>query len=370
MQDNKNQYYKILSTQLSQGIPEISIAALSLELSKISKFPFEPELIDKTLFEIIANGVSQNPLTITKEFVIRYRTCIDMQKHDTPAKHLIIRDEEIELAIQMSDKQERDIWYSYSTFCTHFLPPSPTNKKEITTKYPHNTMTISSIGETMLPYGSIPRILICFLSTEAKVTGERTVAIGKTIHDFVKKIGYTPSYINNGTNQQVMEQLERLYKTEFSHDYSESRYLEDGTKETFRYQRSFKIFDEKLTFETVNNKLVQQQVTSVTLSEAFFNEIKNHSVPLKLEILKSLKRSPLALDLYVFINYRSNTGRVIGIKLNDLFNQFPIDYEKWRFKQRLITALKLVRANWPECNAIIKENTLIIHNTLPSVTTN
>lgn len=231
-------------------------------------------------------------------------------------------------------------------------------------------MTISAIGDTMLPYGSIPRIIICYLSTEAKVTGERTVAIGRTIYDFVKKIGYTPSYIANGTNEQVLEQLEKLYRTEFSHDYSESRHLEDGTKETFRHQKSFKIFDEKLSFESVKDNIVQQQMTSVTLSETFFNEIQTHSVPLRLEILKSLKRSPLALDLYVFISYRSNTGRVIGIKLNDLMNQFAIDYEKWRFKQRLTTALKLVKAKWPECNALIKEHTLIIHKTSPSITAN
>ena len=369
MRNHKNVFYQTLSEKLSQEIPEISLAALSLELSKISELTYHPHLIDKTLSEIIAEGGSKNPLTITKQFVTLYRAYIHDEPHNTSNKHLINHEKEIELAIQMSEKQEREIWYNYSTFCTHFLPPSHTNKKEISTTYPNNVMTISAIGDAMLPYGSIPRIIIIYLITEAKVTRERTIQIGKTIHDFVKKIGYTPSYIANGTNEQVLEQLEKLYRTEFSHDYSESRYLEDGTKETLRHQKSYKIFDEKLSFESVKDNIVQQQMTSVTLSETFFNEIQAHSVPLSLEILKSLKRSPLALDLYVFISYRSNTGRVIGIKLNDLMNQFAIDYEKWRFKQRLNTALKLVKKMWPDCNAMIKENTLIIHNTLPSVTT-
>jgi hypothetical protein len=369
MRDYKNKFFQTLSEKLSQEIPEVSLAALSLELSKVSGLKIQPQLIDKILSEIIANGVSKNPLTITKEFVTLYRTYMHSEPHKTPDKQLKNYEKEIELAIQMSERQEREIWYNYSTFCTHFLPPSPTDKKEISTTYPNNVMTISSIGDAMLPYGSIPRIIICYLSTEAKITRERTIPIGKTIHDFVKKIGYTPSYIANGTNEQVLEHLERLYRTEFSHDYSESRYLEDGTKETLRHQKSFKIFDEKLSFESVKDNIVQQQMTSVTLSETFFNEIQAHSVPLSLEILKSLKRSPLALDLYVFISYRSNTGRVIGIKLNDLMNQFAIDYEKWRFKQRLTTALTLVKKMWPDCNAIIKENTLIIHNTLPSVPT-
>ena len=370
MRDNRNNFIQILSLKLSQEIPEISLAALNLELSKVSNLTFNPKLIDETLSKIIADEETKNPLTITKEFVTLYRTYNHNEPINSHDNQIINHEKEIELAIQMSEKQERDIWYSYSTFCTHFLPPSPTDKKEITTTYPNNAMTISAIGDAMLPYGSIPRIIICYLSTEAKITGERTVPIGQTINEFVKKIGYTPSYIANGTNELVLEQLEKLYRTEFSHDYSESRYLENGTKETYRLQKSFKIFDEKLAFESVKHNIVQQQMASVTLSETFFNEIQEHSVPLSLEILKALKRSPLALDLYVFISYRSNTGRVIGIKLNDLMNQFAIDYEKWRFKQRLSTALKLVKAKWPECNAIIKEHTLIIYKTLPSVTTN
>lgn len=367
MRDSRVEYYEALSSQLSEKVPELSQPAVDLELSKVSKLPFQPLLIDTTLAEVIAGGVSKTPLTITKEFVTLYSTRVKSNLLNPSNNQLISREKEIEIAIRMSEKQEREIWYNYSTFCTHFLPPSPTDKKEITTTYPNNTMTISAIGDAQLPHGSIPRIIVCFLSTESKITGERTVSIGRTIYDFVKNIGYLPSYIKNGTNEQVMEQLEKLYRTEFSHDYSESRYLADGTKETYRHQKSFKIFDEKLSFESVKNNLVQQQKASVTLSETFFNEIQEHSVPLRLDILKSLKRSPLALDLYVFISYRSNTGRVIGIKLGELMNQFPIDYEKWRFKQRLNSALKLVKAKWPECNALIKEDTLIIHKTTPSI---
>ena len=368
MRDCKVEYYEALSARLPEKVPELSQAAINLELSKVSKLPFQPLLIDKTLAEVISRSISKTPLSITKEFVTLYINRIKSNPVDHADSQLMNREKEIETAIQMSEKQERHIWYNYSTFCTHFLPPSPTDKKEITTTYPNNTMTISAIGDAILPFGSIPRIIVCFLSTESKVTGERTVSIGRTIYDFVKNIGYLPSYIQNGTNEQVMVQLERLYRTEFSHDYSESRYLEDGTKETYRHQKSFKIFDEKLSFESVKDNLVQQQKASVTLSETFFNEIQAHSVPLKLEILKSLKRSPLALDLYIFISYRSNTGRVIGIKLSELMNQFPIDYEKWRFKQRLNSALKLVKTKWPECNALIKEDTLIIHKTTPSIT--
>ena len=44
--------------------------------------------------------------------------------------------------------------------------------------------------------------------------------------------------------------------------------------------------------------------SKVRLSEAFFNEIVSHPVPLDLTTLKALKRSPLGLDLYLWLTYR------------------------------------------------------------------
>ena len=39
--------------------------------------------------------------------------------------------------------------------------------------------------------------------------------------------------------------------------------------------------------------------STIQLGEQFFNEIIAHPIPLDLNILKSLKRSPLGLDLYL-----------------------------------------------------------------------
>ena len=40
----------------------------------------------------------------------------------------------------------------------------------------------------------------------------------------------------------------------------------------------------------------------IELSQDFFNEIISHPVPLDMNILRALKRSPLGLDLYVWLN--------------------------------------------------------------------
>jgi len=95
MRDYKNKFFQTLSEKLSQEIPEVSLAALSLELSKVSELKIQPQLIDKILSEIIANGVSKNPLTITKEFVTLYRTYMHSEPHKTPDKQLKNYEKEI-----------------------------------------------------------------------------------------------------------------------------------------------------------------------------------------------------------------------------------------------------------------------------------
>ena len=44
--------------------------------------------------------------------------------------------------------------------------------------------------------------------------------------------------------------------------------------------------------------------SKIYLGEAFFNEIIRHPVPLDMNILKAMKRSPLGLDLYLWAVYR------------------------------------------------------------------
>ena len=47
--------------------------------------------------------------------------------------------------------------------------------------------------------------------------------------------------------------------------------------------------------------------SAIQLGEQFFNEIIAHPVPIYLHILKAVKRSPLGLDLYLWLTYRTFT---------------------------------------------------------------
>ena len=70
--------------------------------------------------------------------------------------------------------------------------------------------------------------------------------------------------------------------------------------------------------------------STVVLSDDFYLEIINHPVPLDMEILKALKQSPLALDIYSWLTYRTSyqKGRSKPIPWDSLQAQFGADYPK------------------------------------------
>ena len=69
--------------------------------------------------------------------------------------------------------------------------------------------------------------------------------------------------------------------------------------------------------------------SKIELGEKFFQEIIEHPVPLDLNILKSLKRSPLGLDMYLWLTYRMfNLTRPMRLTWPLLYRQFGIDPAK------------------------------------------
>ena len=69
--------------------------------------------------------------------------------------------------------------------------------------------------------------------------------------------------------------------------------------------------------------------SKVLLSEAFFNEIISHPVPLDMNTLKALKRCALGLDLYLWLTYRTFALRApLRLTWRHLYRQFGTDPAK------------------------------------------
>ena len=66
--------------------------------------------------------------------------------------------------------------------------------------------------------------------------------------------------------------------------------------------------------------------STIQLGEQFFNEIILHPVPLDMNTLRALKRSPLGLDLYLWLVYRTFSLKTpLCLSWRQLFKQFGAD---------------------------------------------
>ena len=69
--------------------------------------------------------------------------------------------------------------------------------------------------------------------------------------------------------------------------------------------------------------------SKIELGEKFFQEIIAHPIPLDLNILKTMKRSSLGLDLYLWLTYRTfGLTRLLRLSWRQLYHQFGSDPAK------------------------------------------
>ena len=95
--------------------------------------------------------------------------------------------------------------------------------------------------------------------------------------------------------------------------------------------------------------------SKIELGEKFFNEIIRHPVPIDMNTLTALKRSPLGLDLYLWTVYRTfSLKRPMRLSWPTLYRQFGVDPSRAsdkrtvdNFRTDCLRELKKIKLAWP-----------------------
>lgn len=110
---------------------------------------------------------------------------------------------------------------------------------------------------------------------------------------------------------------------------------------------------------------------TMTLSDDFYRAVQEHRVPVNMEHLVKLSRSPRRMDLYSWLSYRTPRIRPRGrvpVKLHALWSIFGPDIAEFRdFKKRLIRDLRAIAAIYPGFNAEIDGDILWLRRSPPPV---
>jgi hypothetical protein len=102
----------------------------------------------------------------------------------------------------------------------------------------------------------------------------------------------------------------------------------------------------------------------IELSEAFYQEIQQHKIPVERKVVAALANAPGTLDLYVWLVWKSWTlkgnqaARVPLYGDASLQEQLgSVEYKRdRRFREKVSAWLREVKAWWPECPAAMSED--------------
>ena len=242
--------------------------------------------------------------------------------------------------------------------------PAPTPATGLQYKRRNGPFTLGMIAglNNKLPFGTNPRLILAWVCTEAVRTGSRDIVLGRSLSEFMRKLGISST---DGRGQaRLRNQMKRLFGCSVTLIYEDAQI--DVTASSFIADHSVFWWNERKPGDSSvwNSK--------VRLSESFFNEIVSHPVPLDLTTLKALKRSPLGLDLYLWLVYRTFALRAPQrLSWRQMYRQFGSDPAKASnkftvrsFREKVLRELKKIKLAWPDLNYTTARGVLIL---LPSV---
>jgi len=206
-----------------------------------------------------------------------------------------------------------------------------------------------------------PRLLVAWLTTEAVKTKTKEIILGHSLAKFMEQIDLTPTGGRWGTITRLRGQMKRLFSSAISCTY------DDGEHWAIRNVQP--VSKANLWWDPKNPDQASLFQSVVCLGDEFFNEAINSPVPIDMRVLKLLKRSPLALDIYCWLTYRySYLRKDTMIPWGVLQNQFGADYAFdlqgiRNFKKAFIRELRKVYTVYPAANVEPNQHGLIL---LPS----
>lgn len=203
------------------------------------------------------------------------------------------------------------------------------------------------------PYGTLPRLLLFWITTEALKTGSPRLEFGNSLSAFMRELGLNPGNGGSGAKRsdarRLRDQMDRLFRAKISFEQSQDTNGRTGTAWMKMDVASKGIFwwdekqpDQPALFESW-----------VQLGEDFFKAITAAPVPVDMRALRALKRSPLALDLYAWATYtafqtqKKDQSRFVSWEL--LHGQLGAEYADAKdFAKYARAALRKVQAVYPD----------------------
>jgi hypothetical protein len=167
-----------------------------------------------------------------------------------------------------------------------------------------------------VPFGAHARLVMLYIMTQAVKMKSREIFLGDSFSAWLRRMGIenTNSGGERASRTLVQEQVDRLMSCEWTIRFDQS--VKPGSADLGKRNspKARKAVDSITAFAVNDMRLANQYggvatsgrefVSRFVLSEDFFGNLMQHSVPMNERAFVALKRSPTQMDLYTWLAYR------------------------------------------------------------------
>ncbi len=197
-----------------------------------------------------------------------------------------------------------------------------------------------------IPYGSIARMILLYLQTQAVRTKSREVELGASMNAWLTAMDIP---VGGKTYQIVREQSRRISRCRltFFRRTAQAEFISNGA-----FVRDSIL---PLDPQAANQSLLWQE--RVRLDEGFYQSLIEHPLPLRETAIRQISGRSLAIDLYVWLAYRLHVlTSPVDVSWSALKGQFGPEYNELRFFRRDLAApLRLALSVYPEARVSIDD---------------
>src|SRR6185312_3125863 len=215
-------------------------------------------------------------------------------------------------------------------------------------------------GELLgVPYGSIARLILLYLQTEAIRTNSPEVELGRSMKSWMGRMSLTTG---GKTYQLVTEQARRISACRLT--FFTDR--ENGAEA----RRNGAFVQDAITFSSVAD---DDQPTlwqdRVRLDPGFWRSLQEHPVPVREEAIRAIGTRSLAIDVYIWLAYRLHSlSKSTPISWASVHAQFGGGFRLvQQIKPTFLEALELALAVYSEAHVEVDKQGLVLHPSPPAV---
>jgi Plasmid encoded RepA protein len=275
----------------------------------------------------------------------------------------------VEIAARALAEEGEGLGITYAGFCMTSLPHKrlPDDGREWFRENGRFSLMIEP-GRLILggrpraygvPYGARARMILLYLCTQAIRTESRTVEIGRSMRDWMGRLGIA---VGGESYAAVREQAHRISACRMTIAWRSGDGVEGFKREN--------IIDGMLTLpERPREGQGSLWEDRVELTDSFYQALRAHPVPLSEPALQAISNQSLVIDIYVWLVYRLHAlARPTTVPWGALRLQFGPEYRRPRdFRRRFVEALAEALAVYAGAEVGVNERGVELRPSRPAV---